>query len=358
MGVVKDKYGYTLQFFYQGKRYRWAAGKNKKEADSQMTKIKSAILDGTFEEKYLRRNDAGKLLLSQGVEWYDEHYIRVEIPAEKNREDMRRNLARFIEIVGDLPVEDVRVKDIERYKMARLKMTSKKGTPIKKISINRELGIVSGLFSKLAKYEEIEYNPLAGKIYYFPGAAEDSRRDRYASIDELRRIFAAIDEPEFRMIVLTAMTTGMRRKDIMELTVRKIDFEQGVIRFKQSKTRHDNVIPLSGGMLKLLKEYIERMGVEEKLFTLSPAMVSTIWLSINRTLKITPTLQFRDLRRTFGTMLHNYAGADIKLIAQLLGHRKIDITDKVYTISETETKRAAVRGVEEHLGSIEGLFGD
>ncbi len=342
MGVSKRGNSYYVEFYHEKKRYRWSAGTNKKRAEELMLDIKLAIRDGSFETKFLHVK-ADEYPLAAGVDWYLTEYVPQNIPAEKNRRQIELTLRRFIEIVGDKPAIEVRIRDVEKFKLERLKTVTK-------VSVDRELGIVSGLFSRLAKFELIDFNPVSGKIVYFH---EDSRRKRYATVEELKRIMDAIDDTELKLIVLVAVFTGMRLSDICNLSVEKIDFGRGVIEFRQGKTGVMNVVPMGSILSRLLKEYIERVAVKDRLFTIEASAVSNIWRGLIVGLNIKPHLQFRDLRRTFSTLLYNQSDVDIKLVSELLGHTKIDLSDKVYTITDIQKKRTAIEEMEKGLGFVE-----
>jgi integrase len=332
MGVYKRGKSWVVQFFFNSQRFRWVGGETKKEAEEYLSNIKRAIRNNEFEDKFLNRKVDEVLFLSQGIEWYELSYISHHIASEKNRGDMKRHLRYFRGIVGDVPIEKISIRDIERYKMDRLNRVSKS-------SIDRELGTISGLFSRLAKFEMIVTNPIARKINFYN---VKPFRSRVASREELIRIFNTIKDPELKMIALIAVLTGIRLGDIVALRMSNLNFEMNAIQFIQGKTQRQNNVPMPPILIELLLAYIGKFGIVGRLFDTNSPCVTQAWRWLIKSMKIEPVIQFRDLRRSFATLLINDTDADIKLVSEVLGHTDIKITSKVYAILDMRKKTDAV----------------
>jgi len=347
MGVTKRGKSWQVEFYHDGKRYRKIIGTRKADAEEYFLEAKKAIRENRFDEFYFGADTS--VMLSKGIEWYLGHYVDVNIPNERDRLGIARSLGYLLDHLGDRPMMIVRMADIESYKLERLKRVSK-------ATVDRELGSISGLFNKLARYEIIPANPIKGKIVYYRATG---KRARTASQDELTRILSTITNSELKMIVLIALLTGIRLGDICALTLSELDFEREVITFEQSKVRGRsksavNVIPMSEFLAAVLKRYIEVEEVTGRLFTLESLQVSTAWRGVVMTLGITPHIQFRDLRRSFATLLYNQTDADIKLVSELLGHSRIELSHQVYTKTGLRKKQDAVNSIDVRF--LEKLF--
>ncbi len=349
-----DKWG--VEFWYpraavvrqtgkQPSRYRWRLSENKREAERQAFDIEASIRDNSFPEKYL--NPKQFMTLRTGIEWYLKEYVPGHIDAEKNRRDIARNLMYFLEIIGDKPIDQIGYREIEKYKTARLARVGKS-------SINRELGTITGLFSRLARYEIIPFNPITGKIEQFQ--VQTARR-RIAAPDEIRKVFSSISDPEFWMITFLGMTTGIRLSDICAIKISNIDWNLGIIDFTQGKVRKrskkaDAVIPLTSMVKSVLAGYIERLEIKDSLFTIGPDIFSMRWSGFVRSLGFAEVLQFRDLRRTFATMCRGVDGIDGHLIAELLGHSSMAMAQEHYIVTQIEQKRQILEQKDEVLKDI------
>lgn len=336
-----------IRFNYKGKKLRWSTGENTMTAaENYRADIKRSIRDGTFEEKYLKiQQDAFKL--SAGIEWYLSNYVSQRIVAEKNRKDTKRILGDFLKVIGDKPFMDIRRSDIENYKEARLRIGNSTE------SINRQLGTISGMFTRLARKDIVPSNPIQGKLEYYP---EKRAEKRYATPEEIQMILASVDNSEFKMIILVSLFTGMRLSNVTGLRMENIDFKRGCFQFYQVKVRPGeqpvhNIVPIGRVIEPILKKYVEKFGITDYLFKFKSQTITNMWIAKMKELGI-KKLKFKNLRQTLATYLLNNSNADIFMIASILGHKKPFITDQVYASTEVKKKRAAI---DETFGSFEDL---
>lgn len=328
---------YYVRFTYQGKPYRWSSGETTRApAAAYLADIKRSIRDGNFEEKYLHISKAA-LKLSDGIAWYMANFVELNTVREKNKRDTARILGDFLQLIGDKPITTVARLDIERYKMDRLARGNSKG------SINRHLGCISGFFSRMARKDIIQANPLQGKIDYYP---ENGRRNRYATPEELAQILGSVQNSEFKMIILLALFTGMRLSNITTLRMENINLERGFFQIVQVKRRPGdppkmNVIPIGRVVFPLLKKYIEKYKITDRLFQFESQTITNLWIAKMKELGI-QGLRFHDLRRTIAIYIRNNTDADMFLIQKILGHSQPSMTDAVYAMTEVEKKRKAI----------------
>jgi integrase len=81
-------------------------------------------------------------------------------------------------------------------------------------TINRELSVLSKVFTLAVRNEVAESNPCQGVERF----ALDNERVRYLTEDEEQRLFEAIgDNEQLKDIVTVALHTGMRRGEIFNL---------------------------------------------------------------------------------------------------------------------------------------------
>ena len=358
MGVFKRGNFYWVRFWFKkntgedSTEYKWSSNETiKKKAEDYLSDIKRSIRDGIFEDKYLHTSSDGekKLLLSEGIVWYTQHHVDVDIPKEKNRRQMRLIFESLQRVCGDKPMIDFRMKDIENYKLKRLQ------DGLQKLSINRELGTISGLFSMLSKYDIIPLNPIAGKIVYYSG---EFKRKRYANKEEFQRIMNSIENPEFKMMVLIATITGMRRGNVVKLELSNINLERRFFLIEQEKGREGkkktNILPFPEWFAEKLSDYIDKRGITGRLFTWPEHKLSFSWAAKMRELEI-ENLRLHDLRRTFSTEVYNHSEeADAYLMRDLLAHSKADTTMDVYTIPMIEKKRRVIEAAfsDDYMKSI------
>lgn len=101
------------------------------------------------------------------------------------------------------------------------------GRTRKPSTINRELGILSKIFSLAIKYGITHSNPCRD----IPWLPENNKRVRYLLNDEEPKLFGILNgrRKHLRSLVTVAIGTGMRRGDQLNLRWEKVDFQRDVI---------------------------------------------------------------------------------------------------------------------------------
>ncbi|WP_289874271.1 site-specific integrase [uncultured Muribaculum sp.] len=170
------------------------------------------------------------------------------------------------------------------------------------------------------------------------------------SIDEVKALIATPVErenPNIRRAFIFCLYCGLRWCDVKDLTYGNVDFSNRVLRFEQSKTKgHSSasgvVIPLNEGLLKLI-------GKGERGDRIFPLPSHTMCLKALRHWTkhagIEKHITWHCARHSFATnILSN--GANIKTVANLLGHSDLRHTEK-YTRVIDSLKEAAINSLPE-----------
>ena len=153
-------------------------------------------------------------------------------------------------------------------------------------------------------------------------------------------------------IILTAVSTGLRAVDIAKIRLRDIDWRNGTINIQQSKTNEPISVPLMEGNGEAIQDYIlhARPSTDSQVIFLtaagkaraiSPGSLSSMFARrcIKAGLDKVPHDEkaFHSLRRATGKRLTR-AGVDVRMIAQILGHRSM-VSSERYISLEGETLR-------------------
>lgn len=158
-------------------------------------------------------------------------------------------------------------------------------------------------------------------------------------------------------IVLVALRSGLRRKTILNLRWRHIDFERGVwdIPGEIVKTAEPYQQPIARSLLsaledsrrRLLEEYgTERVGKNALIFGLPPG--ASFKRSFQRAARRAglERLTFHDLRRVFLNRLRE-RGVPIDVAMSLTGHRDISVVAKFYREVPLTVTREALRALDD-----------
>lgn len=223
----------------------------------------------------------------------------------------------IMEYFGELtPAQQILPKNIEAFKDWLRTERS-----LKNSSINRYLEIMSKMFNLGIDNELISQNPVSkvGKLL------EANHKVRFLTIDEEKRLYKEL--PEYlKPIVTTALQTGMRRGEILNLKWDNIDFEYGFIELLETKSGKSRKIPLSDK----LREVLENIDRKSDYVFVNPETklpYVDIKKSFNKAKDAAGIQNFRfhDLRHTVATRLVE-KGIDLLVVMEILGHTKIETT--------------------------------
>jgi integrase len=222
---------------------------------------------------------------------------------------------------------------------------------VKSSTIHKHLQVLRKMLNLADEFGyEVERNPV--RPFHFSNEAE-TRRTRVLSSEEEERLMAEA-APHLRPIIQMALQTGMRLQEILRLRIDDVDFSQDtvMIRPEVNKTGKLDCIPLPHSLKLMLRNLIqENSGRTENVFNYSDPRtgryrpISSIQHGFQAACKRAKVmgLQFRDLRRTFGTRLHQ-KGVDSLIIQRLLRHSSFKISEQVYIQSNMRMMREAVNG--------------
>jgi site-specific recombinase XerD len=168
---------------------------------------------------------------------------------------------------------------------------------------------------------------------------------------EVQRFLAAIKQLKYRAILMTAYAAGLRLSEVTHLQVTDIDSQRMLIRVRQGKGQKDRYVMLSATLLKLLRVYWRSEQPRTWLFPgrqshlpIEDSSVQRVCRQAGRDAGLTKPVTVRMLRHCFATHLLE-AGANIRVIQTLLGHRNLSTTQR-YTYVSEKTVHATVSPLE------------
>jgi integrase len=205
---------------------------------------------------------------------------------------------------------------VEAYKAKRAKEAQKPRT------VNKELQILSRMFSLGVKWRLCEVNPLRA----VERLKDPKRPPRFLSVDEIARLLKAAERSHLHPVILAALHTGMRKGELLSLQWNDADFEKGMITVWASKTSTYRMVP----MTPLLAETLRAMeGTKESkfLFTYGGKPTHDLKQGFGTLLKTAgiTNCRFHDLRHTFCSHLA-IAGVPLQKIKELAGHQNFQTT--------------------------------
>ena len=201
-------------------------------------------------------------------------------------------------------------------------------------------------------YETSE-NPVDRQLHFSDESCY--RRDRVLiQIEEERLMQKAA--AHIRPIIQCALLQGLRLQEILTLRISDLDVQFGTItiRPENNKTGKRDTLPIRSEMRSEFKRLItENNGRSPFVFNYeNPGTgeyrpITTIRRSFKEACRRAGIegLQFRDLRRTCATRLHE-AGVDPLLVSRLLRHSSMKISSEVYIQSSMKLMKKALAEVD------------
>jgi integrase len=220
--------------------------------------------------------------------------------------------------------------------------------------------ILKNIFSRAVDWKVIKENPVAS----IKKPKVESKKAKVYTEEQVSTLMNHIvnEDPKWQMIITIAITTGMRRGEILALEWDNVDLERGKIHiqqsltytkgkgyiFKEPKTKNSiRTISLAPSVTEQLRQYKlnknkEKLRLGDKwngkerflLFTtwdgepMYPSSISSWWKKRLKKYGL-PPITFHELRHTSATLLIN-EGVHMKTISARLGHSKIGITMDLY----------------------------
>ncbi len=321
----RDKRWY-VDFSYNGKRYRKAAGRTKRDALLKLGKIVERFKE---EETQGTSAHAPRTFFEYAQEYLA--FSKVEkAPSNFQRESYKTRS--LLKVFGGIELKDITPVYIEQYKQA-LSAKSKPAT------VNRQLALLKHMLTKAVDWGYLKENPSRSvKLLKEPPG-----RIRFLSLEERRLL---LDECEgiLKDIVLTALETGMRNGEIQNLFWSDVDLERRTITVIRTKNNESRILPISNRLLPSLEQlYIQRQGI--RVFSKQDGTPYGNWRkAYEQALKRTGIKDFRfhDLRHTFASYLV-MAGVDIRTVQVLMGHKTIQMTMRYSHLSQSHLLDAVNR---------------
>ena len=292
----------------------------------------------------------------------------------------------LIEFFGPRRLADIKTADIEDFISELRKPRQVNGEPgksLKPASINRSLELLRHMFNWRVAREYIDRTPFRrGSETLIRPLAEDNQRRRRLSEEQEQQLLDAAPAM-LRVLMITALDTGMRRGEMLALRFKDIDWKRRLILLRGSttKSRRPRFVPISTGRLLAVLQWLRlgadgqpkpddapvfSNGVGEPLRTFRRAWLITVlkahgirprWRKKANYKQLTEecveavgaiNLHWHDLRHEYASRLVE-RGVPLAQVRDLLGHASISTTER-YDNQKLETLQVAASRLEDGKG--------
>jgi integrase/recombinase XerD len=277
-------------------------------------------------------------------------WMRVHNYADTTIESRRHYLDYFAVFCRELGIADtdaVSFEVVQEYQQRLFEHRKRNGQPLTFATQAQRLIPVREFFSWLRRSGQITSNPASDLLMPKP-----DRRLPEATLStaEMSSLLAQPDVSRplglrDRAILEVFYSCGLRRQELINLTIRDVDFDRGTVFVRSGKGNKDRFVPIGERALFWLRLYLDLARPQhttnpanEHLFLSSIGTpICADWLSrrIRRYLQtagIGKKGSCHLLRHTVATLMLE-GGADIRYVAELLGHTRLETTQRYTHIS-------------------------
>ena len=310
----------------------------KKDAETWARSIDVRIDSGALPvSSESKRTTVGELI---------DRYMAEIIPQKKSGSVQKRQLLRWKELLGEVRLMALTPNRILQARSQIAAQKARYGNPVSNATVNRYHAALSHAL-KVAEmqYGLIDNNP----IRKVPKLKEPQGRVRYLDKEEQRALLNACAQdvnPLLLTIVLMAITTGMRRGELLNLKWPDVDLTRCTALIEEPKNGQRRSAFLVSEVVELLAK-LKAEHAEKSIYVfpgksnLNPIDIKSAWYRAIKAANL-ENFRFHDLRHTTASYLA-MDGASIPQIAAVLGHRSHQMASRYAHLSDASSNEIVQR---------------
>lgn len=357
-GKAKIKITVELGYNDRGKRIR----KFKTVVVNSLSErvVNKAITSFEVEVANSKPKDFNNLKYSEAVElWVENHVMKL---ADNSIRNYSENIRESLDYFGDMKINNMKKIHFVEFKNHL---------------ISNNIGNAKGKFD-VCKYvltQMVEWDLLVSHPGTNVSISKEVAEMDFYDEKEVRQLFSILEEEsqKYRVLIKTAILSGMRKSELRGLTIQNVDFKNNKIIVKHSlarskktgyylgptKNKKIRTLSMPEDFMKELKEYVKEvrklkmsLGDQWKgtsdmdlVFCNNEGLPhdSSVWNKVfKKILKRNEmrVIRFHDLRHTHASLLLSM-GEKMKVIQERLGHSSITITMDTYSHLTKEDEDSA-----------------
>jgi len=342
-GAVK----YRVQIRLRGYPPESATFDRKTDAKQWAQRVESDMRAGRYVKTVeARRHTFGDMI---------DRYMRDVLPAKRRgtREVQSAQFEWWKNRLGDYLLADITPAMIGEQRDELAAGVTHYGTKRSPATVSRYLAALGHCFTvALKEWGWVEDNP----VRKVTKPREPKGRVRFLSDEERARLLDSCRQsqnPCLHAIVVIALSTGMRKGEILNLTWDRIDFDRDAIVLLPEDTKNASarVVPLVGRAREVLEELRRtRRRVDTDLVFpsindgdghVAPLNIRNAWQAALERAEI-QDFRFHDLRHSAASYLA-MNGATLVELAEILGHKTLQMVKRYAHLTEAHTGKVMER---------------
>ncbi len=348
-----SKASYRVKVRLKGHPIQSATFERVTDAKKWAQQTESAIREG----RYFKTTEAKRHTMAELVD----RYINNVLPAKPKAIRKQTALLQWWKAeIGSHTLADVTPSMIAECRDKLANGITSRGKLRSPATVNRYLAALStALTTAVKEWGWLEDSPMR-KV---TKPKESRGRVRFLSDDERMRLLKICKEssnPYLYVVVVLALSTGMRQGEIMGLTWDVVDLNQGRAILHETKNGERRAVAITGHALELLKALSKVRRIDSNLLFPSkenapqkpqkPMDLRTPWETAVKKAEL-QDFKFHDLRHSAASYLA-MNGASLAEIAEVLGHKTLQMVKRYAHLSEGHTARVVASMNDKIFGNV------
>lgn len=348
--ITKEgKVKYLARVRLKGKKPESAIFDRLTDARRWANSIESAI----HENRHFKTAESKKRTLAELID----RYIEVILPhkSASMQSAQKKQLLWWKDKAGYYVLADFTSQTISSLRDELAKGSTNRGKKRTAATVNRYLAALShALNIAVNEWEWIESNPVL-KIKKQP---ESQGRVRYLDDDERIRLLSACKQSsnqQLYAIVVLALSTGMRKGEILNLKRRDVFLNKGFVVLDQTKNKERRRVPIIGYAHEILSNHLKIACLGSEF--VFPSKDGKKPIDIKRPWEVAVSVaelndfRFHDLRHSCASYLA-MNGASQRDLMEVLGHKTVQMTKRYSHLSESHISSVVSSMNEKIFGNI------
>ena len=346
--IGKDgKLSYRVQVRKKGYPVQTATFTRKTDAKNWAQSTEAAIEERRYRNvAQAKRHTVGELI---------DKYLDDYLPRKPRSEAVQRpQLIWWQKQIGTFTLADLTPDIIVEHRDKLAKRILPTGRQISPSTVNRYMAALSHVLAIAVK--ELRWLP-DSPMRDVSKFKEPKGRVRFLSDEERDRLLQACRDSDNRYlltIVVLALSTGMRKNEILSLTWAVVDLDRQQITLHETKNQERRSVPLVGRAYEMVRELADKADGQSPLLfpgrnPSKPIEIKKAWYTALARAEL-EDFRFHDLRHSAASYLA-MNGASLPEIADVLGHKTYQMVKRYAHLSTPH-----VAGVVERMNAK--VFGE
>jgi integrase/recombinase XerC len=287
--------------------------------------------------------------LEQAIKEFDRHMAVERNLSDRTRQSYLSDLRQYRDFLENLSVPAPEEDAIPTDQMSiRSFLASFYRQKRRKVTISRKVAALRSFYRYLLREGKVRFNP--AELVELPRC--EKHIPTVLSVDEILSLLRVnfSEDPaglRDRAMIELFYSAGIRLSELTGLNIEDIDFPRGLLKVR-GKGRKERIVPVGRAAFEAIDAYLKRRGefavkrtrsgTDEPLFVsirggrMNPRGVARVVERVVLQSGIGRKISPHTLRHTFATHLLD-AGADLRSIQEMLGHKSLSTTQKYTTVS-------------------------